>query len=364
MPPWRIGYHFTMICPSCGSDNADEQTHCVQCAAALRSAEDEILTNKELFGEEVAAVDDGGPHDVHSSEMTFRFTGLDGRERTYRSLEEMPAGVRRFYEQTVLPQVERLRESSQPQVSRRVTHRIVDTSVRSGGRSRRTIRVDDGSGPRTFHSVDEMPPGIRAFYESVSAFGRRDAGGSAARDRPAVSPPKGITVEPAGDALRITRRWYRLSTVLLFLGLAPLFLWVGTLRVGADLPSLLAPLINLLPTLLGLLFAYTLLMFLFNRTVIEIADERVSFSHGPLPWFPGRSFNAGELEQLFCEEHINRLSRGAPDYDYELKALTTDGRTLCLLSDIPDAEQAWFLEEQIERRLGITDRPVPGEHAH
>ncbi len=161
--------------------------------------------------------------------------------------------------------------------------------------------------------------------------------------------PKEFKVEEVRGALRITRRWFWPSTVVLFCLLAPSFLWLGITRSNA------------ISTILGVVFVYALALFLFNRTVIEVTAEQVTISHGPIPSLlrPG-TFEAHALEQLYFEE-VSGL--GGYDFDYELKARTVDGQTVLLMSDIPDSEQARFLELQLEARLGITDRPVPGEYS-
>ena len=175
-------------------------------------------------------------------------------------------------------------------------------------------------------------------------------GGGPRRRAGILARPRGFTVEEVGDALRITRRWFWPSTVVLFCLLAPAFLWIGITHS------------SVVPTILGGVFVYGLALFLFNRTVIEVTDERVTISHGPIPsLLRYQVFDAPELDQIFCVETPYFLGLGGDDIDFELKARTFDGRTVELLSDIPDIEQAWFLERQLEGRLGIGDRPVAGE---
>lgn len=180
-----------------------------------------------------------------------------------------------------------------------------------------------------------------------------------------LGPPRGVTVEQTGAALRITRRWFHPLAVLVLLVLVPLLIWLGvTSRIDFDLPRWMLPIVDSLAILLGGLCTYALVMMLVNRTVIEVTNERLSISHGPLPGLlPRRVVSASEIEQLFCEEHGWYINVAVKDRDYELKAIMADGGTISLLEDIPNAKQAHYLEQEIEHRLGIADRAVPGEHA-
>jgi hypothetical protein len=175
-------------------------------------------------------------------------------------------------------------------------------------------------------------------------------------------PPRGVEVEQTAHALRIIRRWFHPLAVLVLLGLAPFLIWLGlTGRISFRLPSWVNATANAAVVLLGLLCVYALIMMLVNRTVIEVADGRLSVLHGPLPGLlPRRVVSASEIEQLFCERHGWSVNFAIKDYDYELKAIMADGSTVSLLKDIPNAKQAHYLEQEIERRLGIADPPGDG----
>ena len=127
---------------------------------------------------------------------------------------------------------------------------------------------------------------------------------------------------------------------------------------------MIQPIVGYLALSLGGLCVYALVMMLVNRTVVEVTKEHVSISHGPLPGLLRRRIvNAREIAQVYCEEHSWRMKIGVTDYDYELKVILVDGRRVSLLPDIPNAQQAAFLEQEIERRLGIIDRPVSSEYS-
>jgi len=176
-------------------------------------------------------------------------------------------------------------------------------------------------------------------------------------------PPPGVRVQPSGDALRITRRWFHPLSFVVVLVLAPLLIWCGvTGRAGALVSARYATLANVTAMALGVSCLYLLGWVLFNRTVIEITFERLSVSHGPLPAFMARRVVAArDIARVFCVEHAMSVDLGVSDYDYELKATLADGQVVSLLEDIPNLKQARYLKQEIELRLGIADRPGAGD---
>lgn len=169
---------------------------------------------------------------------------------------------------------------------------------------------------------------------------------------PAIPPirPASFEVEETDDVFRITRRWFRLPTVLLFCALTPSFLWLGATRS------------TVVPTLLGLVFAYGLLLFLVNRTVIEVTEARLTISHGPLPsLLTNVAVERHRLARLLLAEEASLAGLGGADIDYELTARLTNGESIVLLSDLPDLEQASALATRLGERLGIEAGTDPNE---
>ena len=215
-------------------------------------------------------------------------------------------------------------------------------------------RADHGAAGE--HSPPEVREHARADPQEIRKVGRRAV----------LARPRGVRVEQTGDTLRITRRWFHPLAFVVVLVLVPSLIWCGvTGRAGLYVSARYATLANVLALAFGVSCIYLLGLVLFNRTVVEVTSERVSFSHGPLPWImPRRVVGAREITQVFCVDHARDIDLGVRDYDYELKATMADGQTVSLLEDIPNLKQARYLEQEIERRLGIADRPVPGEHPY
>lgn len=204
---------------------------------------------------------------------------------------------------------------------------------------------------------------------------------SAARPRPPVAMPQNITVAHEGNELRLTRHWRNWQGAI-FLGFG-LFWCSNLLPFGFVLPAIgmsggsdvgerflallvfcgvLAP-FGIFP-LIGLLLAYWGAAQLLNRTIITASPKLLDLYSGPL-WVPGdRRFRRADVQQLYCVEHQQRGGRKSgyrAYFTYEVRVQFRNGQTRDLLIGLPDVYQALYIEQEIERFLGIRDVPVPGE---
>ena len=179
--------------------------------------------------------------------------------------------------------------------------------------------------------------------------------------RVAVPRPANIQIDQDGAELRFTRRWF--SPVYIFLAMFAIF-WNGFMAVwfGIAIISRIWPmaLFGTLHATIGLFLAYTALAGFLNSTVIRVGMGELEVKHGPLPWFGSRRIETVAIAQLYSKELIRR-SRGTTNSTHEVHIVTRDGRQVKLLSGLESSEQALYLEQEIERYLGIQDQPVRGE---
>jgi hypothetical protein len=218
-----------------------------------------------------------------------------------------------------------------------------------------------GAAPRP-EDLDAAGGAARCSYcGAVTAL----PGGARARPRGPVGMPRGFRVDDDGIRLRIERRWFS-PVHLVFVGFTVLWFaflgfwfWVSA-RLDAPRAFFLFPLIHVA---VGAGLAYVTLAFLLNRTVVEVdRADRVTVRTGPVPWRRDVEIPSGEVAQVFSTEKRYRQQDGTENSLYAVEVLTRDGRRLPLVRGLMSAaEQALFLEEAIERRLGLPDRPVAGE---
>lgn len=184
-----------------------------------------------------------------------------------------------------------------------------------------------------------------------------------------VPRPEKVTVTEVGSTLVMERRWF--SWVHVFMAFFSviwwsfLVVWYGiafTSNVASSPGGWLFLVFPLLHVAAGVWVGYMALTGFVNRTRITVDGSEVSVRHFPLPWPGNRVLRPGQVKQLYCDEQVNRGKNGTT-ITYRLKAVLSDGRTVALLSGLPDREVAQFMEHQLEQRLEIEDRPVAGEMA-
>lgn len=176
--------------------------------------------------------------------------------------------------------------------------------------------------------------------------------------RQAVAQPRGIRIEAGASMLRIEQRWY-------YHGLLPIALacafWsycqyeiiVSALVENHPLTSLIA----FAPLPFTGIFVYCVLAGLLNASYIEIHPERLAARHGPLPWPGGLGLPAAEVIQLYCKRYTHHGKR-THHHHYEVRVQLKDGADRKLLGGLQTAEQALYIEQEIERRLGLANRKV------
>ena len=186
--------------------------------------------------------------------------------------------------------------------------------------------------------------------------------GQAKKHRGEVGMPSGITVQTTGHELIISRRWF--SAASIFLIVFTLF-WDGFMVVWFGIAitqkQWAMAAFGSIHALVGLGLLYGTLASCLNRTVIRVNRNRLQVVHGPIR-VPGNvQLKADLVAQLWCKMRVTHGKQGA-NYSYELHANSTHGKTKKLLGGLREPEQALYVEQEIERFLGIEDEAVDGEY--
>lgn len=182
------------------------------------------------------------------------------------------------------------------------------------------------------------------------------------RERGEVPMPGGMRVEQTAHGMQILRRWF--SPAILFLVFFCIawdgflvFWYTVAFTQGGPWIMKVFPIAHVA---VGVGLTYFTIASLFNTTRIEVNRGTLQVRHGPVPWFGGKSMNAGDVKQLYCKEKVSRGKHGYR-YTYAVWAALQDGSSAKLASNNMESDQALFIEQQLERALGIKDRAVPGE---
>lgn len=186
------------------------------------------------------------------------------------------------------------------------------------------------------------------------------------RERANVAQPDGFTVEDHGRVLIISRRW-RSGCAIAFFSVFAL-VWNGFVWSIYWLPGAPVGIFNLFLVpfqLVGLGLAYLVAALFVNSTTITVDNRNVRVKHHPLP-FPGSvELGVTDIEQLFVRNRLSTSSSKSGSRSirvhYSVEAVLRDGKRKPLLRQVSDADTALWLEQVLEERLGIADRPVRGE---
>lgn len=175
--------------------------------------------------------------------------------------------------------------------------------------------------------------------------------------------PMGVTVEADGNGLLIKRKWlscigYALIAFALIWNLV-LFACTATLLGGINSPTL----IFITPFLLGGIIAiYVGLAYSLNTTTIRVDREAITVEHKPILFLNASSrVGLGDVQQLSTRKHMVRGARST-SVMYQVWAISVDGKETKVIDRLEQPEAALFIEKEIERYLGIHNRPIDGEY--
>lgn len=184
-------------------------------------------------------------------------------------------------------------------------------------------------------------------------------------DEPPEARPVGYREGAATrPTLSLVRRWFKplqhIFTFLFSLIWCSFLVFWYTMAAAGQAPLLffLFPLIHVA---VGIFLFYTSLAGFLNKTYIEVDGERIRVRHAPLPWIGGKELPSQNVRQLYCTSRTRRTKNGGSSTTYNVQVALHSGRPVDLLTKLGDLDQALFIEQEIERALGIEDEPMPGE---
>ena len=196
---------------------------------------------------------------------------------------------------------------------------------------------------------------------SVSGLPTAAGGTQEPQPRVKVPMPRGIRVEEFGSSLEIRRRWF--SAMFIFLAFFCVF-WNGFMIVWHTMAlssgAWFMSLFGLLHTAVGVGLAWFTLAGFLNTTTIRARRGLIEITSGPIPCGGNATLSTDDLDQLYCKERVSHSKNGT-NYSYQVLAVTKANVRKTLLKGLSEADQALFIEQELERFLGIKDRSVRGE---
>ena len=111
---------------------------------------------------------------------------------------------------------------------------------------------------------------------------------------------------------------------------------------------------SVVATLFVLSWDYNVTTMFVNTTTIQGDAAGVKVMHGPLPSLFGQN-------QALARATVKQLFTAKFGAMFAVKAQLTDGKEVYLVRPLISAEQALFVEQQLEKALGLVDFAVEGE---
>lgn len=187
--------------------------------------------------------------------------------------------------------------------------------------------------------------------------------GLSTHSRSEIPLPQNVKIEHTLGGLLITRRWMEpaLFGLLLFC-----IFWDGfmitwyTIAIVQKEWGMAA--FGTLHALVGIGLTYGLVCGFVNRTEIHVTQGKLQIDHLPLPlpMFKTREVVTSQIAQLYTKRNISR-GDDTTNISYALRMKTTDGKDVKLIEHLSEQDHGLYIEQQIERYLGISDTPVGGE---
>ena len=173
--------------------------------------------------------------------------------------------------------------------------------------------------------------------------------------------PENIEISNEFHHMQIKRKWFNFSFIFFTLFVIVwdgfLFNWYWMAFSSFNIMAIFFPLLHLS---IGLGLTYYVVAGYLNKTFVDVDFDSLIIKHRPIPFWGNKNIRSKTLTQIYCKRDgpYGFLNRA---YSYSVRAITNDRENIELLSGLDSSEQALFIEQEIEKFLGITDRPIKGE---
>ena len=115
--------------------------------------------------------------------------------------------------------------------------------------------------------------------------------------------------------------------------------------------------------LIGVGLLYYMAALFVNTTYVVVDHYNLTIEHRPLkmPFYPGRTIPSRDIDQIYIHKYVASRTNGQPNYAFGVQALLKTGENIKLLKGLRNANQAQYIEQEIEKFLKIKDRAVEEE---
>lgn len=97
-----------------------------------------------------------------------------------------------------------------------------------------------------------------------------------------------------------------------------------------------------------------------NSTTVSLSKQLMRIGHGPIPWGYPKSVPTKSIEQLFVASRVTQ-KKGDKQISYVLRAVDHKSNIISIPGRFSTAQEALFLEYDLEKELGLINRSQHGE---
>ncbi len=177
--------------------------------------------------------------------------------------------------------------------------------------------------------------------------------------------PRGFEINFHNDYMQITRTWFSVGKFISMLIFVLIFngVWMsnGFLEILTSDRELLLKLFALVFIIIGAGSVYLSIATFFNKTQILVSLDIIEIKHHPLPWFGNKRVETSNIKQLFVKEKYRGSSNNNPRLSYNVLGLTKEDKQFNLITGLEFSNQALYIEQEVEKYLGIENEETEGE---
>ena len=164
--------------------------------------------------------------------------------------------------------------------------------------------------------------------------------------------PAGLSLERSGATTTVSISWRNMASWgLLPLGVVAAAIPIGLFFKLRDLPWIdPIQLVVVVFGIVGLVFSYVVIRRLLNVTRLEVTPQRITISHGPLPWRRPSEVATDTIRKVEVRPFRWRYDGNVATH-YYVWAVHEDGNETCLLERDTTKEQANLVRDEIQQVL-------------
>ena len=159
-----------------------------------------------------------------------------------------------------------------------------------------------------------------------------------------------------GDRLVITRTWQRWNGVFLVIFLTPFVLSIWLMFVALFTGKLAAVVTITIFAIPVAIVAREALQKLLNKTIIQLDPVEITVQDVPIT-----AYSSVFATQTIIQAYVRRIYR-EKQTQFDVILILDTGEHGMLVKNLPNAVQAQYIEQEIEKFLGIAHAPVRGEY--